>query len=89
MQSSNRILDDLARVASGAMSTVVGLRQEIEGRMRDQVARILLSMDVVGRDEFDAVKAMAAEARLRQEALERRLAALEARLEAARPPAGE
>ncbi|MBX6323716.1 MAG: accessory factor UbiK family protein [Rhodospirillaceae bacterium] len=87
MQSSNRILDDLARVASGAMSTVAGLRQEFEGRLRDQVARVLLSMDVVGRDEFDAVKAMAAEARLRQEALERRLAALEARLEAAGPSA--
>lgn len=80
MQSSNRVLDDLARVASGAMGTVAGLRHEIEGRMREQVERILMTMDVVPREEFDAVKAMAAEARSRQEDLERRLAALEARL---------
>jgi BMFP domain-containing protein YqiC len=80
MQSSNRVLDDLARVASGAMGTVAGLRHEVEGRLREQVERILLTMDVVPREEFDAVKAMAAEARARQEDLEKRVAELEARL---------
>jgi BMFP domain-containing protein YqiC len=80
MQSSNRVLDDLARMASGAFSAVTGVRHEVEGRMREQVERILMTMDVVPRDEFDAVKAMAAEARARQEDLERRLAELEARL---------
>lgn len=80
MQSSNRVLDDLARVASGALGSFAGLRHEVEGRIREQVERILLTMDVVPREEFDAVKAMAAEARSRQEELEKRLAALEARL---------
>jgi BMFP domain-containing protein YqiC len=80
MQSTNRVLDDLARVASGAFSAFSGVRHEVEGRMREQVERILMTMDVVPRDEFDAVKAMAAEARARQEDLERRLAELEARL---------
>ena len=86
MQSSNRVLDDLARVASGAFSAFTGVRQEVEGRMREQVERILMTMDVVPRDEFDAVKAMAAEARTRQEDLERRLAELEARLAASGAP---
>jgi BMFP domain-containing protein YqiC len=80
MQSTNTILDDLARVASGAMNTVLGVRHEFEGRLREQVERILLSMDLVPRDEFDAVKAIAAEARAHQEILEQRVAALEARL---------
>jgi BMFP domain-containing protein YqiC len=80
MQSSNRILDDLAKVASGAMSTFGGFRQEVEGRMREQVERILSSMNLVTREEFDAIKAVAVEARLRQEALEKRLTELEAKL---------
>lgn len=82
MQSTNRVLDDLARVASGAFSTLTGVRHEFEGRLREQIERILMTMDVVPRDEFDAVKAMAAEARARQEDLERRVAELEARLAA-------
>jgi BMFP domain-containing protein YqiC len=82
MQSSNRILDDLAKVASGAMSTFGGLKQEVEGRMREQVERILSSMNLVTREEFDAIKAVAVEARLRQEALEKRLLALEGKLAA-------
>jgi BMFP domain-containing protein YqiC len=88
MQSTNRILDDLARVASGAIGTFGGFRQEVEGRLREQVERILASMDVVGREEFEAVKAVAAEARLKQEALERRLALLEAKLASAEDSGG-
>src|SRR5262249_43749991 len=80
MQSTNRILDDLARVASGAIGTFGGLRQEVEGRLREQVERILASMAVVSREEFEAAKAVAAAAGLNQEALERRVAALEARI---------
>jgi BMFP domain-containing protein YqiC len=80
MQVDNRLLDDLARMASGAAGALSGVRGELEARMKQQFERILADMDVVPRDEFEAVKAMAAKARLEQEALEKRVAALEAAL---------
>lgn len=80
MQSKNRVLDDLARVANGAVSTLVGVKGEIEAMVRAQVERLLARFDLVERDEFDAVKAMAAKARAEQERLEKRVAALEAKL---------
>ena len=76
----NRILDDLAKVAAGAMGGVAGVRQEIEARLRQQFERILANMDVVSREEFEVVKAVAVKARMEQEALAARLAALEERL---------
>jgi BMFP domain-containing protein YqiC len=76
----NRILDDLAKVAAGAMGGVAGVRQEIEARLRQQFERVLANMDVVSREEFEVVKAMAVKARMEQEALAARLAALEERL---------
>jgi BMFP domain-containing protein YqiC len=76
----NRILDDLAKVAAGAFSGVAGMRQEVEARLRQQFERILSSMDVVSREEFEVVRAMAAKARTEQEALAARVAALEERL---------
>jgi len=82
MQVENKLFDDLARVASGAAGALSGIRGEVEGQIRQQFERILAQMDVVSREEFDAVKAVAVEARARQEALEERLAALEARLSA-------
>lgn len=78
----NRILDDLAKVAAGALGGVSGLKQEMEARMRQQFERVLAGMAVVNREEFEAVKAMAARAREEQEKLGARLGALEARLEA-------
>ncbi len=83
MQTQNRLLDDLARVASGALGVAAGMREEIEARLRDQFERILSNMDLVTREEFDAVKAMAAKARAEQEDLAARLATLEAQLGAA------
>jgi BMFP domain-containing protein YqiC len=80
MQSENRLLDDLARVASGALGALTGVRDELETRMREQFERVLGRMNLVRREEFDAVQAMAANARAAQEALEARVAALEARL---------
>lgn len=79
MQVENKLFDDLARVASGAMGAISGIRGEVEGQIRQQFERILAQMDVVSREEFEAVKAVAAEARARQEALEEKLAALEAK----------
>jgi len=78
MQSQNRIFDDIARVAGGAAGALSGVRGEIEARLRGQLERILAGMELVSREEFEAVKAMAAKARAEQEDLRRRLAELEA-----------
>jgi len=86
MQTDNRLLDDLARVATGAFTALSGVRDEVEQRMREQFERILARMDVVTREEFDAVQAMAAKARAEQEALAARLAELESRLAAMAAP---
>jgi BMFP domain-containing protein YqiC len=80
MQSQNRFFDDVARVASGAVGAISGVRGEIEARLRDQLERVLAGMDLVSREEFEAVKAMAAKARGEQESLQSRIEALEARL---------
>ena len=83
MQSQNRFFDDMARVASGAMGALSGVRGEIESRFRDQLERILAGMDLVSREEFEAVREMAALARTQNDKLEARIAALEAKLAAA------
>jgi BMFP domain-containing protein YqiC len=83
MQTENRLFDDLARVASGAINTLGGLREEVELRVKERLERFAAEMDLVSREEFDAVKAMAAKARAEQTALEKRIVALEAALAAA------
>jgi len=80
MQSQNRFFDDMARVAAGAVGALAGVRGEIEARLRDQLERVLAGMDLVSREEFEAVKAMAAKAREEQEVLLQRIETLEARL---------
>src|SRR5262245_16411965 len=81
MQTQNRLLDDLARVAAGAVGGLAGMRHEVETRLREQFEPILGRMNLVSREEFEVVQAMAAKARAEQETLTARLAALEARLE--------
>ena len=76
MQGQNRFFDDVARVASGAVGAISGVRGEIEARLRDQLERVLAGIDLVSREEFEAVKAMAAKAREEQELLLRRVEAL-------------
>ena len=80
MQTNNRILDDLAKVANGAVSTLVGVKSEIEASVRQQLERLLSEMDLVPREEFDAMKAVAIAARTEQEKQEKRIAALEAQI---------
>jgi BMFP domain-containing protein YqiC len=87
MQVDNRLLDDLARVAGGAFGALSGVRGEVEARLKHQFERILSEMDMVSREEFDAVKAMAVKARTEQEALEKRVAAMEAALAGQKPKA--
>ena len=82
MQSQNRFFDDLARVASGALGTLSGVKTEVETRLREQLERVLAGMDLVSREEFEAVKAMAAKARSEQEDLVNRVAELELKLAA-------
>jgi len=85
MQSENRLFDDLARVASGAAGTLAGLRTEIELLVRQRFERLIADMDLVSREEFDAVKVMAAKARDEQDALAKRLDDIEKRLAGAPP----
>ena len=80
MQSQNRIFDDLARVAGGALSALAGVRDEIEAMIRDRLERFMADGDFVRREEFEVVRAMASEARAEQERLAQRLASLEAAL---------
>ena len=80
MQTSNRILDDLARVANGAVSTLAGVKGEIDTLIRQKIEKFIVEADFVPRHDFDAVKIMAAEARLEQERLAERVAALEKQL---------
>jgi BMFP domain-containing protein YqiC len=82
MQTQNRFFDDIARVAAGALGTLSGVKTEVETRLREQLERVLAGMDLVSRDEFEAVKAMAAKARAEQEDLARRVAELESQLAA-------
>ena len=89
MADRPRLLDDLAGVAGGAVSALAGLRDEAEAMVRARVDETLRRLDLVRRDEFDAVAAMVAKARDAQEAAEARLAALEAKLdELTRKPGG-
>lgn len=77
MQTTNKLLDDLARVASGALGVAAGMRDEVENAMRQRFARVLGDLDLVTREEFEAVKAMVAKARGEEEALKLRVAKLE------------
>ena len=87
-QTSNRLLDDLARLMTDAAGAAQGVRREAEGFFRAQAERVLRELDVVQREEFEAVRAMAQLAREENERLAERLAALEARLAAGTPDPG-
>ncbi len=84
MQSQNRIFDDLVKMMNGVAGTMAGVGREAEGSMREKMREWVGGMEFVGRDEFDAVKAMAAAARDENEALGKRIDALEAA--AKKPP---
>ncbi len=83
MQTENRVLADLARVATSAMGTFAGVGREIETAARGRLREAVGGLDMVERDEFEAVKAMAATARAEVETLRAELAALRAELAAA------
>ena len=80
MQTRNPFIDDLTKMANGAMGALTGMKDEVGNRLRDQIAKILDGMDIPRRDEFDAVKAMAVKAREENEKLKKQLAELQAKL---------
>jgi len=80
LQSQSRILDDIARVAGGALGALSGLKQEIEQLVRQRVEKFLADRDLITREEFEVVKAVAAQARTEQEKLDARVAKLESKL---------
>ena len=82
-QTTNRFLDEFSKLMTDAAGAADGLRKEAEQLFKSQGERFLRDMDVVRREEFEAVKAMAEKARAENERLEARIAALEAQL--ARP----
>ncbi len=78
MQTENRFFDDLAKVVNGVAGTVAGAGREAQQAARERVRELLGGMDFVSREEFEAVKEMAAKARAEADALAERVAALEA-----------
>ena len=81
-QTTNRFFDEIGRLMNDAAGAAQGVKREVDTVMRAQAERILRDLDVVKREEFEAVKEMARLAREQNEALEARIAALEARLAA-------
>ena len=77
MQSEKTFLDDLARLATGAVGALGDVKGEVEARVRAQLERILARMNLPTREELDAVKELAAAARAEADALKTRVAALE------------
>ena len=88
MQSQNRIFDDVVKMMNGVAGTMAGMGREAEASMRDKMREWVGGMDFVARDEFDAVKAMAATARDENEALKKRIEALEAAVKVKAPKSG-
>jgi hypothetical protein len=97
MADRSKMFDDFAGIAGGAFSALAGLRDEAEAMVRARVDETLRKLDLVRREELDAVQELAANARAGQEAAEQqladlaaRLAALESRVKALEPslPAG-
>ena len=81
MQTDNPLLDGLARFFTDAAGAAQSVRTEVDTFVRQRLEHLVAEMDFVPREEFDAVKAMAAKARAENERLEARIAALEARLD--------
>ena len=79
-QTSNRIFDEMARLMNDAAGVAQGVRREFDTLFRSQAERILRDLDVVQREDFEAVKEMARLAREENEALKARVAALEAKV---------
>ena len=85
MQTDNRLFDDFVKFVNGAAGTVAGMAREGEAAARERAKTWIGGLDFVSRDEFDAIKTMAAAARDENEALKARLAAIENKSSPAAP----
>ncbi len=85
MSGRAKFFDDLAGVAGGAVSAIAGLREEISALARARVEEMVRRLDLVPREEFEAMADLARRARAQAEALERRVAALEEEMKSAKP----
>ena len=85
MQSQNRLFDDFVKMMNGAAGTFAGMTREAESAFRDRMRDWIGGLDLVSRDEFEAVKAIAVAAREESTALKARLDALEAAAPAPKP----
>ena len=88
MQTDNRFLDGMARFLTNAAGAAQAFKAEMETMMKARVEKMISDLDFVPRDEFEAVKAMAAKARAENEKLAARLTELEAKLGKGKPKAG-
>jgi BMFP domain-containing protein YqiC len=89
MQSENKLFDDFVKMVNGMAGTFAGMGREAESSAREKFKEWMGGADFVGRDEFEAVKAMAAAARDENEALKARIAALESQASPAAPKPGK
>ena len=87
MQSQNRLFDDFVKVLNGAAGTFAGMGREAEAGFRERMREWVGGLDMVSRDEFEAVRAIAVAAREENDALKARIAALEAVVVATSEPA--
>lgn len=85
--TDNKFFDDMARMASGAMGTIFGLREEFEAQVRQQVERIMQRLDLVSREDFDAMSAVAQDAKIAAEEAIETIAKLEKRIADLEKPA--
>jgi BMFP domain-containing protein YqiC len=88
MQSENRIFDDFVKVMNGAAGTLAGMTREAEGAFRERMREWVGGLDMVSRDEFEAVKAIAVAAREENQLLKARIDALETAAATGRTGAG-
>jgi len=88
MQSENRLFDDFVKVMNGAAGTFAGMTREAEGAFRERMREWIGGLDMVGRDEFEAVKAIAVAAREENHELKVRIEALEKAASTAKPAGG-
>ena len=89
MQSQNRLFDDFVKVMNGAAGTIAGMTREAQSALHDRVREWIGGLDLVSREEFEAVKAMAVAAREENEALKARLDALDGKAPAAAKPSAK
>lgn len=73
MKADPKIIDDLARMAGGAVNILSGMQQQVREEIRSRVDEMLSRMDVVPREDFERLEAMVAKMRIKQEELEKRL----------------